>query len=177
MYELTEADYDAVFNVDDKQQSIKALDNILQNVVRQALTMAHTLHKQEITQFEQKVQPYMQFADDQRHTAMETAFYTRHADLQQSAPVVTAVLKQFQAANVKFPTAEALFDAVAQHSKAYLSQLVQLGQTAPPQTPANVGLPNTVKPRMAALPTGGQGGSGGGQGKSGQMNTAQKLFS
>jgi hypothetical protein len=93
--------------------------------------------------------------------------------------VVDAVLKQFQGSGQKFATPEKLFDAVAQNTKAYLLQLQQLGQTATPNTRGPVqtqGVTQQGKPRMAALPSGGQGGAGAGGGNSGKVNTAQRLF-
>lgn len=175
MYDVTEADYDAIFAVESKPESMKALNAMLQKVVVQAVTMSHTLAQQETQRITQMVQPYMEMADTQRHSVMEQTFYERHADLKSAAPVVTAVLKQFQAGGMKFPTAEALFDAVAQNTKAYLGQLSQLGQTVQ-QASVAAGQPVAVKPRMAVLPSGGAGGSGGGAGKGGQINTAQRIF-
>lgn len=180
VYSLSEQDYDSVFNVDSKEESIKALNDVLQKVVRQAVTMSHVLLQDQQQQILQQVQPYMQFADTQRQVMLESSFYQQHPDLQASKPVVDAVLKQFQSQGVKFSDEKQLFDAVAQNTKAYLSQLVQLGQTAAPtlqgqQQTQNGGTPQGAKPSMAALPRGGQGGAGA-SGGSGKVNTAQALF-
>lgn len=179
IYNLTEADYDAVFDTEDKAQSIRALDAILQKAVRQAVTMSHVLIQEQAAQLQKTVQPYMQFADEQRTSVLQQAFYDRHKDLAAAQPVVDAVLKQFQQQGVKFNTHEQLFDAVAQNTKAYLTQMRQLGQTVAPaaQGPVTTQVaPASGKPRMAALPSGGQGGAGAGGGKSGNVNTAQALF-
>lgn len=179
IYNLTEADYDAVFDTEDKAQSIRALNDMLQKAVRQAVTMSNVLVQEQAAKLQQTVQPYMQFADEQRTSVLHQAFYTRHADLQAAQPVVDAVLKQFQQQGVKFNSPEQLFDAVAQNTKAYLLQMQQLGQTATPAAQGPVptqSAPATGKPRMAALPSGGQGGAGAGGGKSGKVSTAQSLF-
>jgi hypothetical protein len=179
IYNLTEADYDAVFDTEDKAESIRALNEVLQKAVRQAVTMSNVLIQEQTTRLQQTVQPYMQFADEQRSTGLHQAFYSRHQDLQAAQPVVDAVLKQFQSQGVKFQTPELLFDAVAQNTKAYLQQMQQLGQTVAPTAQGQVltqGAPATGKPRMAALPSGGQGGAGAGGGKSGKVSTAQALF-
>ena len=179
IYNLTEQDYDAVFDTEDKAQSIRALNEVLQKAVRQAVTMSHVLIQEQAARLQQTVQPYMQFADEQRTSVLQQAFYDRHKDLQAAQPVVDAVLKQFQSQGVKFNTHEQLFDAVAQNTKAYLLQMQQLGQTVTPaaQGPVQAQVaPASGKPRMAALPSGGQGGAGAGGGKSGNVNTAQALF-
>jgi hypothetical protein len=181
VYSLTQQDYDAVFETDNKADSIKALDSILQKAVRQAVTMSNVLVQEQVAQIQQQVQPYMQFADEQKHSALEQAFYGRHADLQAARPVVDAVLKQFQQGGQKFANPEQLFDAVAQNTKAYLLQLQQLGQTAAPVTQGQMQTsrreaPVSAKPAMAALPSGGSGGAGAGGGNSGKTNTAQSLF-
>jgi hypothetical protein len=179
IYDVSEADYDAIFATESKEDSIKALNGMMQNVVRQAVTMSHVLVQDLQANFQQQVQPYMQYADEQKHSAMESAFYSQHADLRAAQPVVDAVLKQFQGSGQKFATPEKLFDAVAQNTKAYLLQLQQLGQTATPNTRGPVqtqGVTQQGKPRMAALPSGGQGGAGAGGGNSGKVNTAQRLF-
>ena len=176
IYSLTEADYDSVFDTEDKQASIRALDAILQKAVRQAVTMSHVLVQEAQQKITQTVQPYMQFADEQKQSALESAFYGRHQELTQARPVVDAVLKQFQASGQKFATPEQLFDAVAQNTKAYLQQLQQLGQTAAPVTQGQNTVHQASKPRMAVLPSGGQGGAGASGGNSGKVNTAQKLF-
>lgn len=179
VYNVNEADYDAIFDTEDKQQSINALNAMMQKVVRQAVTMSHVLVQEAQNTLQKQVQPYMQFADEQKHSVLESAFYGRHADLQAAKPVVDAVLKQFQGSGQKFANPEQLFDAVAQNTKAYLLQLQQLGQTAAPVTQGQVrtqGAPQGGKPRMAALPSGGQGGAGTGAAASGKTNTAQSLF-
>lgn len=176
IYEVTEQDYDAIFSTDSKQESMKALNDMLQKAVRQSVTMGNVLVQEAIAQVQQQVQPYMQFADSHRHNVLETGFYERHPDLKPAQQFVDAVLKQFKADGVRFSTPEELFDAAAQNTKAYLLQLQQLGQTV---APATQGLPQpqqAVKPAMAALPSGGRGGAGNGGGNSGKVNTAQRLF-
>jgi hypothetical protein len=175
IYEVTEADYDAIFSTDDKQESMKAMSDMLQKAVRQSVTMSSVLVQEAIAQVQQQVQPYMQFADEQQHSALESGFYAKHPDLKSAQPVVEAVLKQFRASGAKFATPQQLFDAAAQNTKAYLLQMQQLGQTV---APAAQGLQQTqqVKPAMAALPSGGRGGAGNGGGNSGKVNTAQRLF-
>lgn len=182
IYSLTEADYDAVFDTNDKQESIKALDNILQKAVRQAVTMSHVLVQEAQHKIQTQVQPYMQFADEQKHSALEQAFFTEHKDLEAARPVVDAVLKQFQQSGQKFASPKQLFDAVAQNTKAYLLQIQQLGQTVAPavqglnQQQQQTTVQTTGRSRMAVLPSGGQSGAGTGGGNSGKTNTAQTLF-
>lgn len=179
IYSVTEADYDAIFATESKEDSIKALNSMMQNVVRQAVTMSHVLVQDAQTNLQQQVRPYMQYADEQKHSAMEQAFYSQHSDLKAAQPVVDAVLKQFQGSGRKFDSPEKLFDAVAQNTKAYLLQLQQLGQTTTQNAQGprlTQGTPQGGKPRMASLPSGGQGGSGAGGGNSGKVNTAQRLF-
>lgn len=176
VYKMTEKDYAAIFDVETREESIQALDGVLQNVVRQSLTMANVLMEEKFAAMQQQVLPYMQFADDQRSSAMETAFYSRHQDLVASKPVVDAVKKQFTDQGVKFDTAEQAFDAIAKNTKAYLQQLVQLGQTASLPMAGQSATPAAQKPRMAQMPAGGQGGATGGASASGKLNTAARLF-
>lgn len=176
VYEVNEADYDAIFATDDKKESMTALNSMLQKAVAQAVTMAHVIIQDQQQALVQQVQPYMQFADEQRRGMMEHEFYNTNPDLAQSKPIVDAVLANLRQSGQKFPDAKTLFDTVAKQSKAYLSHLTQLGQTAP-------GAPNGQqstqggKPPMAVQPSGGSGGSGVKSGNAGGQNkTAASLF-
>ncbi len=172
-YEVSEQDYDAVFAVEDKAQSIAALNNILQKAVRQAVTMSHTLAQEKIGAIVQQVQPYMQFADEQRHSLIEQTFFTQNPELVNQRPLVDAVVNAFKQKNVKFNSPQELFTAIATNVKAYQQQLG--GQTQSPRAAAPVAAP-AGKPRMVPLSNGGQGGAAPSGGSSGGKSTAQAIF-
>lgn len=181
VYQMSEKDYDSIFATDDKQQSIQALNQVLQNAVRQAVTMSHVLVTEQVQNLQQTVSPYMQFADQQRTSALEQTFYQMHPDLVSARPVVDAVTKKLKEAGYTFSDASQLFDAVAQNTKAYLSKLTQAGHSAIPtqngQVQGQVVMPSQgAKPPMASLPSGGTSGAGGNGAGGAKMNTAQRLF-
>lgn len=173
VYKMNDADYAAIFETESKADSIKALDNVLQKVARQAVTMAHTLAEERIAALTSQVQPYMQFADEQRMSVMEQNFYQTNPDLKGSEPLVEAVVNAFAQKKVKFNTPQEMFTAIATNVKAYKQQLG--GQTQVPKAPAPV-QPPAAKPRMAPLSSGGQGGAAPSGGSASGMSTARALF-
>lgn len=166
---LDEAGYDAIFATENKADSIKALNDVLQGVARQAVTMSHYLIQEAAGGLQQKVAPYMQFADSQRELMLRETFFSRHPDLRGSDVIINAVMTQMAQSGTKFQNNEQLFDAVAQATKAQLSQLGVKGQQIG-------GGQQTVKPGMATLPVGSSGGSRMAQTGSGGSNTAKSLF-
>lgn len=173
-FTLGQQEYDAIFKTDSEEASIAALNNVLQNTVKQAVTMAFHLVNDTESKVINKVQPYIQFADTQRELMLRESFFSEHPSLKGADPIISAVMSQMAQGGVKYASQKELFDAVATSTKAQLAQmgLVQ-GQTNNP-TPRAA----SVKRPMASLPTGGQGGSQAsadtGQGGS---NTARTIFS
>lgn len=173
VYNMTESDYASVFEVDSKEESIKNLNGILQKVVRQAVTMAHTLAEQKTTELMQQVQPYMQFADQQRFSGVEQALYQNNPELKGSEPLVEAVVKAFVSKGAKFATPQELFSAITTNVNAYKQRLG--GQTTNPVASAPARTP-AVKPRMVSLSNGGQGGSAPSGGSGSGRNMVETLF-
>tara|TARA_R110000868_G_scaffold81743_1_gene231170 strand:- start:26872 stop:27741 length:870 start_codon:yes stop_codon:yes gene_type:complete len=174
VYNVTEADYDAIFDVDDKQQSIKALDTMLQKAVRQAVLMSKVLVERETANIEQGLQPYKQYADSYREQDLQMNFYSSHPELKGQDELVKMVITQMQHEGRKFDDNKQLFDEVGNRTKAAIQQFAVNGQGAPqptaPQTTAR-------KPAMATLSSGGQAGqAGSGTPKVSGTNTAKNLF-
>lgn len=170
-FTLDEAGYDAIFATEDKQESIRALNQVLQGVVRQAVTMSHYLMQDTAGKIQQTVQPYMQFADSQRELMLRETFFSEHPDLRGSEVIINAVMTGMAQQGVKFSDNKQLFDAVAKATKDQLAALGAKGQMNGQQTQQA-----QVKPKMARLPAGSGGGSGMAQVHSGGSSTARAVF-
>lgn len=185
VYQLTEADYNAVFDTDDRAQSINALNQILQNVVKQAVTMSVHVTKSEVGGLVQQVSPYMQFADSQRELAMKNAFFESAPDLKGMDVVIEFAMNQLiqekNAGKVAFKNDQEIFAAIAERTRAIRQQMSnQPAPTQPTPTAPTSGAPVAQphgRPTMAVMPRGGQSGAQGApQGAVGQNNTAVTIF-
>jgi hypothetical protein len=172
-FTLTQKEYDAIFKTESEEASIEALNEVLQNTVKQAVTMAFHLVQDTEQRVVSGVKPYMQFADSQREIMLRETFFAEHPTLRGADPILNAVMTQMATGGQKFNTQKDLFDAVAKSTKA---QLAQMGMVQGQANTKPAG--NGQKPRMAALPTGGQGGSSqsAATGQSGGSNTARAIF-
>jgi hypothetical protein len=160
IYDVSEADYDAIFSTPDKASSIKALNE------------------------DSTIRPYTQFADTQHEQMLRYEFFTAHPTLQGQDQIIQLVQQQMAADNwkAKNPTKAQTFDEVARRTNALIIQMSGNGQPVIAQ-PAPVGAPvgqtvaPSTKPPMATLNRGG-GGGGGGQSvtPSGGSSTAKNLF-
>jgi hypothetical protein len=184
IYDVSEADYDAIFSTPDKASSIKALNEFGQKIATQAVTMAHVLVQDALARVDSTIRPYTQFADTQHEQMLRYEFFTAHPTLQGQDQIIQLVQQQMAADNwkAKNPTKAQTFDEVARRTNALIIQMSGNGQPVIAQ-PAPVGAPvgqtvaPSTKPPMATLNRGG-GGGGGGQSvtPSGGSSTAKNLF-
>lgn len=168
-FTMTEKEFDAIYEAENKADAIKAFNDVLQRTVVQAVTMANYLAQDHAGKVMETARPYMQFAEEQRNMVRQEMFYAAHPDLRGADVVVQAVVSNMIQQGIRFPDEKTTFDAIAQASKAQLAKLGKQGQGA---VPAN----GKVKQPMASLPTGSQGGTRMAQVGSGPSNTAKNLF-
>lgn len=192
--------YRGIFESDTPEESMQALENFGQAIVRNALTMANHLVAAEVNRVVEQVQPYMQFADSQRNLMMEQQFYGQNPDMRGMEVLVDESINRLSQQGYQFQNTNDLFNAIRNDVQQRLQILQGVipangqGQPTPvqqvaqqPQVTAGVQqmapiqqAGPTGKPRMAALTSGSQGGTGtmssGQQTQPGVNPLASKLF-
>lgn len=174
VYNMSQSDYDSIFEVDSKEESIKNMNTVFQKVVRQALLMSNVLVEEAKKEVLGSVRPYMQFADTHREDAMRQNFYSQHPDLKGQDQVVGLVITQLTQEGKSYDDPKQLFEEVAKRTKAAVSSFSQQGQVSAQPVQQQT----AQKPPMAALSTGGQSGAPtrANVENSKQGNTAKRLF-
>ena len=175
--------YDAIFESESKEDSMKALEAYGQAIVQNALTAANYLQQEQLQNLQQQLNPYMSFADQQREMALQQEFYGANPELKGMEVLVDSAIAQLQTTQKQYKSPQELFTDVKTLVQSHLA-VMQGGQpqTAQPQSTAAPQPPQTPvqqKPAMATLSTGGQGGAGQTAGSSSStpgQNTAKKLF-
>lgn len=181
-YTLTQDDYNKIFASENVEDSISALNNVLQKVALQAVTMAAVHNQNEVRQFRATLDPYTSFANQQMEAQAQHEFYTQNPDLKDYGSIVDMVTNELKMQGITFPDREKAFGEVAKRAKERVTQLQQAaglqvtGQPAQQVQAQPTSAPTQPKkPTMASLPVGGQGGAGSTPSANSET-TAQKLF-
>jgi len=159
-YTVSPEKFQQMFSEEDPAKAAGVLNEMMQGAVTQAVTMAYHLIQDQGNKLQQTVQPYMQFADNQREVMLREQFYQSNPDLRGQEMLISAVQTQIVAERQSGqyqPVSEAqVLTDVATRTKALIAQWQQNGQH--PQAQPNGSVPvsqphSQVKPPMAALPT------------------------
>lgn len=169
-----------VFNADQglletlglKPEALPVFNNMLQAVVRQAVTMATVHQQQQMRAMMERFAPLQQFVSQQQEEKYRKEFFESNADLKGFEPLAEAIYTQM--IQEKFSgTKEKVFEEIAKRTrdlkaKLNIPQATQQQQQSAPQTPR----------KMSTLTRGGQVGAGSnGVSTDGKNKTAVRLFS
>lgn len=179
-FSVDETLFKKIFESETPEESIAAMNQMVQGSVIQAVTMAKHLYENEIHQLRQQLNPYVTYAEQALEHERVNTFYNKNPELKPLESVVNMVTQQMRAEGLRFESDEKAYEEVAKRAKAQVDLLKAAGLTpqtvqTPVATPS-VQAPVAQRPQMAALPTGGQGGGGSTSGSTGKQSTAQKLF-
>ena len=187
MFEFNEDMFRQIFEGEDKGQAIAAFNTMAQGIAKQAFTMAQyqtqQLMEERFGQLDQRLQPHLNFAQQQQEAAMAQQFFSQYPDLNGMDQVVNQVTAGLRQEGAQFQTNEQLFAEVARRTQATI-QHISGGRQAPGvqgqgQTPQQVQQTQQTpqKPGMASVGAGGTGGAGGGQGgNQAKTNAAKAIF-
>lgn len=151
------------------EDAVGALNEIVQAAARQSVTMAQHLLRNHQSEYDQKLQPYMQFATTVRENMYRQEFFEQNKDLVGYEEVMQDVQSRLDREGLK-GTKEEVFKRLAEETRKVIKSV------AAKATPAGDGNTQTTPPnKMTSLSSGGQGGAGSaGGGKS--SSTAKTIF-
>lgn len=164
IYTADDAAYEAILGVKPSSPAqVAALNNALQGVAKQAVTIANLLIKQSIGQVESRFAPYQKIIQEREAQNQRDIFYTENADLKGFSKLVETNFRNMLNSGQTFPTVEAARKAVAEETKKMLQDSgIQLPAAA--VTPATTSTPRTTATparTMSPASTGGRNGGGG----------------
>jgi len=184
-FRVTPEKFNELFTEEDPTKASAILDGMLQDTVKQAVTMSLHLIKDQAAQLQQSVAPYMQFADTQREVMLREQFFQNNPDLRGQDLVIGTVMQQLaaarQAGQYRPANEQQVFQDVATRTKALIAQMQQQGQHVAPQQGGVAPQGLQRKPTMVALPTA-SGGMGAGSANglpsaaNGESQAARSVF-
>lgn len=137
------------------------LDKLQKGIVTNAVRMSNVIVEQQMQQMNQKLSPYISFADRQQHIMLEQAFLTKNEDLKSYTPIVADVAAKLKASGFK-GTQEQAFDKIAEETRKYLKGMgIDPANKTNVTTGASAPVVTTSKPNMSTVSAGSQGGAGG----------------
>lgn len=149
--------YKAILGVaPQSQEQLKALEQALHGSAKQAIAMSQYLANQEIEKrlqaFQQQMSPVQNFVQQQQHQALETEFYSRHADLKDHGALCKELALAAQAQRIPFKSPQEAMDFVANKARSLLGKAAPTGQPVSTRT--------TQRHSMTPTSLGGNPGSG-----------------
>lgn len=173
---MTQEEFDKHFNVvkvtkerlqkmygwDDEtltDERISEFQQLQQDVVRQAVTMAAYQIRAAQEQMMQQMSPALTYARQQQEQVLREEFFTQNPDLKDYEPLLVEIKERLVASGFQ-GTKEEAFKRISEQAKQVLSKLpgIQLGN--PQSGNNNQQLPKPAH-RMSTVSAGGQGGAGG----------------
>ena len=174
---LTPEEYDALYKVwkpsddfverltsTDKNISSKALTEMRDNMVQQALTMAYHLQQEALKPYNERLDGVATTAQTMQAERQREQFMATYPELEPHQDILKMVSDQLLATGFQPKSAKEAFEKIAQTTEKLLQTVNPSfklgGQKQQKQTTQQT----TTRPRMAATSRGGQGGAGGGNG-------------
>lgn len=157
------------------EAGVKALAQLRDGLVRQAVTMASYIVQDQIEKYEAKFRPQFEpvakYVTEKQVKELYDEFYTTNKELKPYDSIVQAAVQQLKGEGANFKTKEEGFKAAAERTKAILKASgISLEAGAP-----GGGSPNPT--RMPTLSKGGQGGLGKGpSGGGGAKDPSHAVF-
>lgn len=178
--QYTQEEYDRHFNVyrpkgelikaireGDEAAALVAVNDMVNGIVKHAVTMAHYSNLAQREEIEQRLSPALQYIQRAQVEQWKKEFLDQNKDLVGYEPIMTQIADAAKARGVKFKTKEEAFKFVADETKKVIATIpgLQKGGAAPAAA-AQPGQQSQRQSRMPALSRGGQGGVGGTSGSS-----------
>lgn len=183
--EMTLEEFNRIFNVFQvtpdvvnklglQETAVPVLHDVLQAVVRQAVTMAEhrirALTGEVQKHFEQSLTPLQQYYKEQQEQQYAKEFLEQNQDLVGAEPLLQSIYAQLKAENRSFATKQEAFKEVADRARTVLKQLKNAGAAQQQKNVAETAAPSGR--RMSTLTSGGQGATG----KAGGSTTSAKAI-
>lgn len=147
--------YQAILGVaPDSPERVRALQNTLQGVVRQSLTMARFLVQQEVEKLQSQMgsqfKPLLEAHEQQRETAYKNEFFQKNPDLKNHEPLLVEIIAAAKARGLQFESPAQVMEYVSATANRILGRngSAQNGQQRPTNAPA--------APSMPTVSTGGR---------------------
>lgn len=148
-------------------EAAPVLNEILQAVVRQAVTMAGYQARAQQQQLNAQLAPLQQYYLQQQENAYRQEFMGLHPEFKGYEPLLESVYAQLKVEGARFKTPQEAYKTISERAKAVIAKLpgAQLAQK-----------PVGQKPNMSTLSGGGQVTGGAGGGGKPKISQAQAIF-
>lgn len=173
-------DFEQMFGMaPERPEQLAALNNALQGVARQAVTIAQFLNKQAVDQVRAEMMPYVNAVRAEQATKYETEFYRGNEDLAPYKPLVMQVFRGALAEGRRFPSPNDAAKFVADTTRQLLKDSgIPLGAATGGRGAGTTGqtTPGSSQRSRTMTPTS-MGGRGGGSASATQTkSTAEAVF-
>jgi len=158
----------------EKPEQVKALNDALQGVARQAVTIAKVLYQQDLQAFRQEMSPYMTMIRSAEAERQKTLFNTEHKDLAGYEPLVRQVFETTLASGQKFASVDEARSFVATKTRELLKS-VGITPAAPAAT-RQAATPRTTTPQSRPMSPTSMGGRNGGSGATKPAGTIESVW-
>ena len=173
-------DFEQMFGfAPERPEQLAALNNALQGVARQAVTIAQFLNKQAVDQVRSEMMPYVNAVRAEQATKYETEFYKGNEDLTPYKPLVMQVFKGALAEGRRFPSPNDAAKFVADTTRQLLKDSgIPLGVATGGRGAGTTGqtTPGSSQRSRTMTPTSMGGRGGGSSSATPTKNTAEAVF-
>lgn len=162
VYTADDKAYEAILGMPpSKPEQVVALNNALQGVARQAVTIAQTLFQGQLKSFRDEMAPFTSVIRTQEAERQKTLFYSEHPDLSDYKKLVETAFRNVLSTGRAYPNVETARQAVAEETRALLKEV---GITPKPRTAAPGAPTRTTTPPARTMSPTSLGGRNGGTG-------------
>lgn len=175
IFQANDQVYESILGVKpDRPEQVKALDDALQGVARQAVTIARFEMANKVKELQAQLQPINKSLQQQKETEYATRFYAQNTDLKDYEPMLREIVDAARARNMKFASDQEAMKYVADTARRLLGKTVPV----PGQAPGSVSNPaQTIQApgarQMTPVSMGGRSGQGG---ATPPKSTAERIF-
>lgn len=176
VFEATEEMYEQILGVKpDNPARLAALNNVLQGVVRQAVTMANIMAQNHVQTFQQSINPYIETVRSQEVERQKTLFFTENKDLAGYDAIVEAEFQLAKAEGRRFPDVASARKYVADRARERLRAInITPGSAAQTSPQSTTTAPRQPSRQMTTTSVGGRAGGSANAGK--PANTVQAVW-
>lgn len=167
VFEATEEMYEQILGVKpDNPARLAAFNNVLQGVVRQAVTMANIMAQNHVQTFQQSINPYIETVRSQEVDRQKSLFFTENKDLTGYDAIVEAEFQLAKAEGRRFPDVATARKYVADRARDRL-RAINITPGAAAQTPpqSTTTAPRQPSRQMTTTSVGGRAGGSANTGK------------
>lgn len=144
----------------EKPEQVRALNDALQGVARQAVTIAKTLYQQDLQAFRAEISPYLGMVRDSEATRQRETFFKEQPDLSGYEPLVQQVFEAALASGQRFGTTNEARQFVATRTRELLKS-INVTPVTPTTTRGAAPSRTTTSPSRPMSPTSVGGRNGG----------------